>query len=497
VQKSAQEWVVGADLKRLFQFFSPFKRRKTAPRAVTFVERGSTARPATPRKLMSLRTSALVSVLALGCSLACSSNSGSSPKSDDADAGTYLGLAPPTDGFQVRDIGTTIAAGDDQEFCEVAELPGTASTTYYVSGWEMGNSAQSHHLIISASTPGSKSDAKLRAMNIGDKVPCLGAQIEFGEDMVSIGGIQHPYGKDNLPDGIASTYVGGSRIVFDYHFYNTTEHTVPARSAINFHLTEKSKVKQLAGGIGFPNWTIDTPPGQQGKFVADCRLKHDATVGGLTRHTHRWGTDFSAWFSGGADDGKLVWTTPNFNTDVDYTFDQPVDVKAGDGFKYECDYDNTENYALRFGVKASDEMCILFGDLWDAHGAYDAPVEDCQVTWVDPAGVGHPADYPGAFPPASAAGAGACLAGAGADPTACTTCTCNSCGDILVKCFTDADCGPIVQCSEKGGDCQSVISDHSPGTGLAQQVGACVQAKCGSLCGGSGSGDAGVVDSGK
>ena len=34
-------------------------------------------------------------------------------------------------------------------------------------------------------------------------------------------------------------------------------------------------------------------------------------------------------------------------------------------------------------MKASDEMCILFGITWDPHGAYDPPDEDCQATWKD------------------------------------------------------------------------------------------------------------------
>jgi hypothetical protein len=421
-----------------------------------------------------------------GCS---SSDHASKPGSTNE---TYLGLETPTDGFQVRDVGTTIPPGADLEFCEVAELPGTPSTTYYVSSVEMANGQESHHLIISISPPGSPSDAKLRAMNIGDRVPCLSAQIAFGEDIVAVGGIQHPYGKSALPPGIAEKYQGGSRVVFDYHFYNTTNEPVQAKSAFNFHLTDASKVKQLAGGFGFYNWTIDTPPGAHGSFTADCRLESDAIVGSLTRHTHKWGRDFSTWYAGGAHDGELVWTTPDFNTDTDHVFDEPVAVNAGEGFKFQCTYENTETYPLRFGVKATDEMCILFGAYWDAHGGYEPPAESCSITWIDADGIGRPASYPGAFPPPDPALASACLGGAPSH-TACTECSCNSCADVLVKCFTDKDCAPIVQCFQGGGDCQSIVDQHSPGVGMAQQVSACVQTKCGSTCQGSGSGDGGAT----
>lgn len=411
--------------------------------------------------------------------LACSSGS-DGPRETTREK--YLGLETPTDGFQVRDQGATIPPGEDREFCEVAELPGDANTRYFVNSVEMANGEGSHHLILSIAPHGSSADAKLRAMNIGDRIPCVSAEMAFGTDIQTIGGIQHPYGKTELPPGIANVYEGGSRVVFDYHYYNATETPVEARSAFNFHLTDEADVKQLAGGFAFLNWTIDTPPGEHGSFIAECRFQEDAMVGGLTRHTHKWGRDFSTWFAGGPHDGDLVWTTPDFSTNTDYTFDEPVSIKAGDGFRFQCTYENTEDHPLRFGVKATDEMCILFGGTWSADGSYEAPVETCDITWVDDGGLGHTATSPGAFPPPSPENTALCLSGAGT-ASECTTCSCNSCADILIECFTDADCGAIVTCSTGGGDCEPVIEEHSSGVGLSRQVAECVSAKCESSCG--------------
>lgn len=426
-------------------------------------------------------------------SLGCSSNSDTSaPPAGD---GKYLGLDTPTDGFQVRDVGTTIPPGEDLEFCEVAELPGDPSTTYFVGTVELANGKGSHHLIVSVAPRGGQADAKLRAMNIGDRIPCFSARAAFGEDLVTVGGIQQPYGKNSMPDGIAKRFHGGDRVVFDYHYYNATQEPVEARSAFNFHLIDEAKVKQLAGGFGFYNWLIDTPPGQQGSFGADCRFQNDATVGGLTRHTHRWGRDFTAWFAGGPLDGELIWTTPDFETNVDHDFEPPVVVHAGQGFKFQCTYDNTETRPLRFGVKATDEMCILFGETWDPNGAFDPPEETCDVTWLDANEIGHPATYPGAFPAPSAGDVSVCLSGAGANAGDCTTCSCNSCASVLIRCFTDPDCGPIIKCATQGGDCESVIEEHSPGIGLAQQVRACNGLRCSDQC--AGAGPDGGADAGK
>ncbi|MBL4632436.1 MAG: hypothetical protein JKY56_01115 [Kofleriaceae bacterium] len=36
-----------------------------------------------------------------------------------------------------------------------------------------------------------------------------------------------------------------------------------------------------------------------------------------------------------------------------------------EGFEWTCNYQNTTDSVLRFGIKATDEMCILFGQIYD------------------------------------------------------------------------------------------------------------------------------------
>jgi hypothetical protein len=258
-----------------------------------------------------------------------------------------------------------------------------------------------------------------------------------------------------------------------------------ARSAFNFHLGDPAEIKQIASGFGFYNFTIDTPAGKTGSFTGECHFKQDVKVGGITRHTHRWGTDYSVWFSGGAHDGEHIWTSKDWEHDIDHGFADPVLVKAGEGFRFQCDYDNGENHALRFGTSAKDEMCILFGLIWDAGGARETPGQDCQITWVDSNQIGHPANEAGGFPKATEGDAALCLSGAGGTATDCLKCDCNSCGSVLVKCATDADCKPILDCTRTHSvkDCQSVIDEHSSAAGLISQVSSCVSSQCSSVCG--------------
>lgn len=424
---------------------------------------------------------------------ACSPSGG--PASASADAGAvYLGLEPPKDGFQVRTVGTIIPAGGDEEYCEVAELPGAPGDTYYVKSIELGNGDHSHHLIVTAATPGSAADKKLRDLSIGDRVACLSGEQAFGEaGMEGVSGIQAPYGNLKFPEGVGRIYHGGQRVVFDYHYFNSSDAPVHALSAMNLHLTDEASVKHYARGFGFYNWTIDTPAGKTGSFTGECTFENDVNVSGITRHTHRWGTDYSVWFHGGARDGEHVWTSKDWQHDVDHAFDAPIVMKAGEGFRFQCNYDNTEDHELRFGTQASDEMCILFGLAWNAGADKDLASQSCDITWTDADGIGHSPKQDGGPPKPSDADTQLCLGGSaqnGATPDACSQCRCDSCATPIIACVKDPECNAILGCFGKPGcDIQAIIDEHSSAAGMATAIRACIEAECG-MCSTSGA-DAG------
>lgn len=439
-----------------------------------------------------LRLSLLgVALFSAGCA------SGDKPKPP-----TYLGLATlsASEGFQVRSHGTTIPPGEDLEFCEIAELPGSPSDTYYVKEIELGNGEHSHHLIINMVNPGGAAEAKLADMPLGVPVPCLGAQPEYGDGFEFTMGIQKPYGQTTFPPGVGRIYHGGQRFVFDYHYYNSSTTAVEARSAVNFHLTDAANVKHIAKIFGFYNWTIDTPPHQTGSFTGECKFKQDIMVQGLTRHTHRWGTDFTAWYLGGANDGQEIFTSHSFEEDVDHAFPAPFVAKAGEGFRFRCNYNNTEDHDLRFGVNATDEMCILFGEGWEATDGEALDSQDCFMTHIEQDGIAR--SGAGNFRPPTPAEVTACLQQTPYTGT-CAQCGCNTCGGVIADCYGNADCKAIVDCVRSSGctgttacgaACGSVINAHSTALGMVIQLQSCFS-NCTGVCGGS-SGDGGVQDAG-
>jgi len=402
---------------------------------------------------------------------------------------SYLGLKTPEDGLQLRSVGAEIGPGEDLEYCEVGQLPGGADTKYIAKSFEFANELGSHHLIVSAAVPGSVAEERIKALGVGNKVPCFSAENAFGNDsFASVGGTQQPYTEVVMPERVGREYTGGQYIVFDYHYLNTRAEPIQARSAFNMHFTDKESIDHTAKGFSFSNYTIATPPGSDGSFVGECHFRDDVVISDLTRHTHRWGTDFAVWFSGGERDGEEIWTSHDWQHDTFFKFDEPFVMKEGEGLRFRCDYRNDTTRPLNFGTSASDEMCILFGTIWETDGNTFRN-QNCVIVWKDAEEVGHPAHEAGGFPKPSEQEVTTCMFGAGADADACSRCRCESCAAPAIQCAQNSECKAITGCyatCQPGTNCQAACREdmdtHSSGLGAFQQQTTCFQTRCAAEC---------------
>jgi hypothetical protein len=439
-----------------------------------------------------MNTRSLCPTLLVAALAACSSGTKSVEPLEEHRVPTGLDdLVAPDDGFQLRSVGADIAPGEDVEYCEIGELPGDPSETYYVKSIELANAKFSHHLVVATAKPGSAADARLRELDIGDKVTCNGANFEWPEEgLVGLASAQTPYFSLGFPDGVGTVLSGNERVVFDYHYVNTSDKSVRAESAFNVHVVDGASIEHIATAFSFFNFTIDIPAHAQKSFTAESHFTEDLKVANLVRHTHEHGRDFSVWYSGGPNDGEHIWTSGDWKHDTLHDFPEPITVNAGDGFRFSCDFENQGDAPLRYGIKGTDEMCILAGFIWSAGDAKDAPVESRGITWIDDTGIGHPATENGGFPPASPTDAALCAAGislvgaAGLVAPECGDLVCSSCGSILLKCVADSDCAALIGClgqdcgteAECIQACERELHDHSSAVGLMEQVQGCMTA---------------------
>jgi hypothetical protein len=331
-----------------------------------------------------------------------SAGSGGAPPNDALD------LPPPERGFQVALKGTTIAVGQDVEYCEVVEVPGTPSDVYYTNRFEAALTPFSHHLNVYAVDPNHPVDAYVK---VGDFHECLQPTLGYpsagalGEGFAFIAGSSKRYTEVTLPEGVGRKLYGGQKLIFNYHYLNTSKEPVPAGSKLNVHTIDGSSIVHRPQLFALLNQTIAIPARQKASFTMECTMRQDVVVFGLSRHTHRWGTDFEAWLVGGARDGERLFLSRDWETNTGYAPDPPLVMRGGEGFRFRCDFDNTTDAPLRWGDKATEEMCILYGSWYVADRSQPPVAQSCiaysGVTGSGPDGVvrgipiGWPAPDPG------------------------------------------------------------------------------------------------------
>jgi len=283
----------------------------------------------------------------------------------------------PQDGFVIQSVGTTIAAGQDVQYCEIVALPGTAADTFYVSRIDGRMTRGSHHLNVMAIEPGSPADG---ASTPGQRVECTGnGRVPFGRGLHQIFGAVSPENSLVLPDGVGHVLHGAQKVIFNYHYFNSSTAGIPAKAVLAFHTTAAANVRRELRRFGLYNTGFSIPASGSASFTAECMMAEDVQILSLFRHTHRWGKDFTVRRSGGATDGQPVFVSTNWEEGISYEPPQPFIVKKGEGLRFECAFDNTTDHVLRFGELISDEMCILYGNLVSTKDNVPSLPEDCMI----------------------------------------------------------------------------------------------------------------------
>lgn len=288
-----------------------------------------------------------------------------------------LDLEAPENGIQLVTARALVEPGDDEHWCEVLQLPGGLQDAYYVTRIDAETSPSARRMVVSAAIPGSETEAN---MTVGDRVPCVRAGEVFGDDLVEVIASGRGYASAEFPESVGRIYFGGQKLAVDLHYVGDGEQPALARARINFHRADAADVQHLARTAVFNNLTIYTPPGGQSSHVAQCTFDSDVVVSAIARRTNEHGRDFTVWYAGGERDGQLIWTSHDWANQTRFTFPQaPISLRAGEGFRFQCDYANPTAHDLRFGSGSSDEQCMLVSTFWLAQEDHDTRDQRCLL----------------------------------------------------------------------------------------------------------------------
>jgi Copper type II ascorbate-dependent monooxygenase, C-terminal domain len=279
-------------------------------------------------------------------------------------------LAPPAAGLGVQyKMKQSIEAGQDIEYCLFTRAPAEG---LLINSQDVRYTQGSHHvLLMTTSYEEIPEDAPEGIFE------CDG----FGDwDVISlVGGAQSQKSAfmENIPADVAVEVPPNAVLIMNTHYLNTAPDALEAEARINLYTIPESEVNERAGVLFWYNFVATVEPQGTGSANAMCPLQKDITVLDMQSHMHARGTNFEANLLDGKRGEKVETLYENTEwEEVPVKFFEPAKSLGADQWiEWKCEYENPEDRFVAQGVKATDEMCVLFGTYYP----YDENVEFCST----------------------------------------------------------------------------------------------------------------------
>jgi hypothetical protein len=282
-------------------------------------------------------------------------------------AGTALAADPttvrtklhrPARGFQLRMTPFTVPPGE-REVCQAIRLPVDRSIDVDRITIRTPNSPTlaTHHSAIflaDANAPDLPLDQPVT--NVG----CAGV----GGALVSpiLGFVQRLEGDViRFPKGVGVTVGPEHVLLLNSHYVNAGDAPVTLDIALNFRKAKRGTIKRHAKSFQLGTLRIAVPAGGEASTTAEWPVPFPMTVVWASTHSHKHTTTAEVGVVSGGAMQPLVRTTSYAEPDFVYFPPPALRLVPGDAIRWTCNYRNTTDRPVTFGVSADDEMCFAVG----------------------------------------------------------------------------------------------------------------------------------------
>jgi hypothetical protein len=310
---------------------------------------------------------AACALLAVACSKSSSSSSSSSSPATSASStssqapaptSTAVDLAPPEHGLQIGTPTFKVPPGSERQWCYYFKLPSDADVD--VVRFQIRYLVGSHHMNLFQTDK----DVPDHDEDCFEKMPFTSPENPHGVDLIV--GSQSTDLDWTLPEGVAFKLKAHRQLVLQTHYVNAgTQQTPSGMGQVKINLVtepDKSKVKAHLGTMFANNVNIHIPPRESRSFSTTCGLPSAVKVVALTGHFHSRGKVFSVNVApNGADPTDEIYRSRAWDEPPFKVLDKPLDLPAGGGLYYTCDFQNKSDLDIKFGPRVdTDEHCNLF-----------------------------------------------------------------------------------------------------------------------------------------
>jgi hypothetical protein len=275
----------------------------------------------------------------------------------------FEALTPPEQGYQFHIGPFDVPPNSDREV--FAYEPIDSQEDVYISQVEIVMRAGSHHFIFYAF------DDDIPA-NVfpptGDLRDIYNESGNYDVDNLLplqyhqfVAGTQWPRFNYHYPPGVALKLEAGKGFDMNSHYANRTNEIVVGEVYGNIYTIPESEVEHVAEILDLNNDDFSLPPNKVTTLTKDYFFPERINIFQMFSHAHEHMTEFKVSKVGGANDGDLLYVSYDWEHPPILELDPPIVLQAGEGLRLEATYDNWENRTLRFGLRSTDEMMILFG----------------------------------------------------------------------------------------------------------------------------------------
>jgi hypothetical protein len=298
------------------------------------------------------------------------------PATTSADILARARLRRPSHGFQVRLSPITVGAGEEREVCQLVELPNRKAMDVNRLTIAMPSSPtySSHHFAVfyfQGDDPG-----KYRGQTL-ERAGCNGVGGQTVSPILAF--VQRSKQRIRFPRRVGLRLGPQQALLLNSHWVNGGAEKLTVDVAANLYAARRGSVRHHARSFQLGTFDIDVPAGQAGSATARWITPFPMNVVWLSTHSHKHTQSVVVdVLRGGALAVPDELTTLAYAEPTVKGYPRPLRLEAGDGFHWTCNYMNTTDRRLTFGVTAEDEMCFTVGFFYpDDDAAPLPPVPGC------------------------------------------------------------------------------------------------------------------------
>ncbi|MCK6547330.1 hypothetical protein L6R52_15875 [Myxococcota bacterium] len=292
-------------------------------------------------------TQLAVALAACAVLAACGAGESTEPSTTEpADLGPTGLLALPSRGVQLATDPVELAPGGEETYCFNLNLDNDEALD--VVRFQTARLPGLHHFNVFAST--------LERDDGWGRCPNNEELFTDARPIVDGSGNQVDYA---FPEGLALRLEPRTLIIAQVHFLNAQAKAAMMQFVLNLHTEEPPHT--LVDIYGFTTFDIALPPRRITDVVKECPVHDRIRMLTMSTHVHARAIRVTAEVERTTGEIEPVYETDSWADPALLRFAEPILVGGGDVVRFTCTYDNRDDFTVRYGADAADEMCFLFG----------------------------------------------------------------------------------------------------------------------------------------